>query len=696
MPTVNRFDQPTQVNYVSQYVPIPFDQLYQLGREYNARVDRAIDQFNTQLNTWSQFKSPSAVDTQRFYDRTIGAAQPIVEEMVNNPDLLRTAEGRSRIQSFINNRPYDELSQLQQNRENMLQRQQLEQQLSIRGLWNPLWHSFDYTNYDTLGDEQNRAMGLLSSNDMTLLPYKSTVDLVAPFVDNLKPSFIGTDGVYNVSGVSEQRTREQVDAHMSEILSTPYAQRHIQVLQNQFGLSQDDAVRQFVTNAYTAAKEYAYRDYEINPLALLAAKQRMSIEEGVPQQELPSDTPRNMFDKSVLAQNVNNMNNQFSKLPDAKQNQEAVQQNIGQRRMLINWISQFSGVDLNKLTPMQQQMLNENTALLNQKQQEYTGLVTDQIRQDFNNKYGNETPIDFDDFNPDVIDPEKFGKVSRDILESYGANNPNAQEIVRIQYGQGPADQKKGVDVQTINGEREGFVINSREILLPQQLAAGMLQIQNPQLNLPQMSYGVTLGDINTWMGIGAGAGAVAGGYAGTAVFPGVGTAAGTGLGAISGGIAGLASGLIGAFFGPGESDIYPSFVNGDMGDVTVVVGNNSKTISTESIVDAYGNGQPIQYVQGTAIIPFNKLDQIGIGTSLYNTRNDRMKKQMNAAVNDELETYEIPVYIPLYNNQDVSKQYDRNMSNYWYGTTSKDADRYNEDLVNAQRNLPLNNANSQ
>jgi hypothetical protein len=43
-----------------------------------------------------------------------------VNQLAANPDLIKTAEGRSMIQSFINSRPYNELSQLQQSREGML------------------------------------------------------------------------------------------------------------------------------------------------------------------------------------------------------------------------------------------------------------------------------------------------------------------------------------------------------------------------------------------------------------------------------------------------------------------------------------------------------------------------------------------------------------------------------------------------
>ena len=99
---VNRFDKPIESEYISQYTPIPFEQLYAIGKANNDKVDKAYQDLGSQLSKWAEFRSPSAVDTKRFYDLTTGAAQSIVDKLATNPDLIKTAEGRSMIQSFIN------------------------------------------------------------------------------------------------------------------------------------------------------------------------------------------------------------------------------------------------------------------------------------------------------------------------------------------------------------------------------------------------------------------------------------------------------------------------------------------------------------------------------------------------------------------------------------------------------------------
>lgn len=254
----NRFDKPIESEYISQYTPIPFEQLYAIGKANNERVDKAYQDLGNQFTKWSEFRSPSAVDTKRWYDLTVGAGQDIVNKLAANPDLIKTAEGRSLIQSFINTRPYNELSQLQQSREGLLQRQKVNQQLMLSGKYNPLWHEVDFTNYNTLDS------GVF--NDVAPLAYKSEVDLVKPYVDNLKPGFIRQEGAYDWRGVSSERTDQEIANNISAIYNTPEAQKHIQVLIQQ-GYTPEQANALFASRIYRAGREFAYEDRELNPLS---------------------------------------------------------------------------------------------------------------------------------------------------------------------------------------------------------------------------------------------------------------------------------------------------------------------------------------------------------------------------------------------------------------------------------------------
>lgn len=262
----NRFDKPIESEYISQYTPIPFELLYAIGKANNERVDKAYQDLGNQFTKWSEFRSPSAVDTKRWYDLTVGAGQDVVNKLAANPDLIKTAEGRSLIQSFINTRPYNELSQLQQSREGLLQRLKVNLQLMLSDKYNPTWHYVDFTNYNTLDS------GVF--NDVAPLAYKSEVDLVKPYVDNLKPGFIRQEGAYDWRGVSSERIDQEIANNISAIYNTPEAQKHIQVLIQQ-GYTPEQANALFASRIYRAGREFAYEDRELNPLSKIYEEDRL-------------------------------------------------------------------------------------------------------------------------------------------------------------------------------------------------------------------------------------------------------------------------------------------------------------------------------------------------------------------------------------------------------------------------------------
>lgn len=306
----NRFDKPIESEYISQYTPIPFEQLYAIGKANNERVDKAYQDLGNQFTKWSEFRSPSAIDTKRWYDLTVGAGQDIVNKLAANPDLIKTAEGRSLIQSFINTRPYNELSQLQQSREGLLQRQKVNQQLMLSGKYNPLWHEVDFTNYNTLDS------GVF--NDVAPLAYKSEVDLVKPYVDNLKPGFIRQEGAYDWRGVSSERTDQEIANNISAIYNTPEAQKHIQVLIQQ-GYTPEQANALFANRIYRAGREFAYEDRELNPLSKITAQKPFRLTESI------ATTGGDAFKLGTQAYIANKYRDQINSLTD--QYNKAVESN---------------------------------------------------------------------------------------------------------------------------------------------------------------------------------------------------------------------------------------------------------------------------------------------------------------------------------------------------------------------------------
>ena len=257
---VNRFDKPVQSEYISQYTPIPFQELYNLGKEYNSRVDNALNTLSQAIKQYKDFKSPSAIDTQRWYDLTLKGAYDIAQQVAKNPDLLKTTQGRNLITNYINSRPYAQLSALEQSRDKMLEREKNVAKLINSGKYNPLWHDYNYNNYDTL------TRGIFK--DTNVVPYTSEVDILKPYLDNLKDSYINTRDGYDYFGVTPERVKEQIDANRSAIFNSPYAAEHVKQLMRQ-GLSYNDALSLFATRLDIASNEFVHSDRRVNPFARL-------------------------------------------------------------------------------------------------------------------------------------------------------------------------------------------------------------------------------------------------------------------------------------------------------------------------------------------------------------------------------------------------------------------------------------------
>lgn len=262
----NRYDRAAEAPILNTYVPINFGELYRIGAAQKEAVDQAAKDLTNTITTFGEFQSPSAVDTENYYKNSIGKFSDLIQEASTNPDAMKDANFRSRLQQRINNIDYGYLSRLKQSREGMLARQKANQQLMLSGKYNPLWHNVDFTNYDTA---QNDIF-----NDISPLAYKSEVDLVKPYVDNLKASFIGVSNGWIHSGVSTDRTDYEIQKNLSSIQNTPEYRKHLEILQRQ-GLSKEDAEYQLNNTLITAGREFAYDQAERDPWWMESAKLQM-------------------------------------------------------------------------------------------------------------------------------------------------------------------------------------------------------------------------------------------------------------------------------------------------------------------------------------------------------------------------------------------------------------------------------------
>lgn len=259
----NRYDRAAEAPIMNTYVPINFGELYRIGQAQRQAVEQAANEFTNTVSKFGEFQSPSAVDTQRYYENSLGKIRDLIDEAATNPDAMKDANFRARLNSRIANLDYATLSNLKQSREGMLARQKANQELMIKGMYNPLWHDVDFTNYNTVDS------GIF--NDIAPLAYKSEVDLVRPYVDNLKASFMGVKDGWIRQGVSTNRTDYEIQRNLSSIQNTPEYQKHLEVLQRQ-GLSRQNAEKQLNRTLITAGREFAYYQAQRDPWWIESAK----------------------------------------------------------------------------------------------------------------------------------------------------------------------------------------------------------------------------------------------------------------------------------------------------------------------------------------------------------------------------------------------------------------------------------------
>lgn len=268
---INRYSAPADIQYMNTYVPLPFEQLYTLGKQAKEDVDNAMRDLSGTLDKWSDFRSPSLTDTQKWYELTTGRLEPIIDELVSNPDLLKSAAGRAKLYTGLNNVDRASLSALQQSRDAMLEGQKYRQQLAASGKYNPLWHDVDFANFDTLGSGQ-------IFDDISPLAYSSIQELVDPYLKGIQDSFISSDGGYDYYGVTPEQISGVLDQNWSGILNTPEAQKHMQIyMQQNPGATAEEAQEWFTGKARQDASKYARVNRSENKFALEEMKFRNAL-----------------------------------------------------------------------------------------------------------------------------------------------------------------------------------------------------------------------------------------------------------------------------------------------------------------------------------------------------------------------------------------------------------------------------------
>ena len=223
----NMYDQAAQAQFINTYVPINFGELYRIGAAQKQAVDQAAEQFTTQLQKFGEFRSPSRVDTENYYNMTIGREdfQNAINQMVSNPDYMKDVSNRAQLQSLINSVDYAALSQLKESADYQRMGLQTRAKMKAEGRLKDSWDKSDIANYDTLGTGK-------IFDDITPVAYMNLNELSTPYFNDLKPGFLGTDYVngtrYVVTGNNMEDLMAVATAKFNDLIDTPQGQKYFE------------------------------------------------------------------------------------------------------------------------------------------------------------------------------------------------------------------------------------------------------------------------------------------------------------------------------------------------------------------------------------------------------------------------------------------------------------------------------------
>lgn len=256
---INRFFKP--VDY--EYTPIPFQELVTLGKYYADERKQAEKDLANYIKSANEFTSLISKDVDT-YNKTAFNDQikSYINQAASNPSVMKDMGWRSGLQAAMNAVDYGMLNKLKSSAESAKTYNTAVQKLAMEGKMPPGWEPNYFDTYSTADS------GVFNA---TPLAYETTVETIRPYVDNLKASYLYTQGGYDYFGVDEATVARQIDMFKSDILSNPINQRKMRQWMDA-GATAEEAMNTMLQQAYTAGLEATHKTREINPFAKINAQ----------------------------------------------------------------------------------------------------------------------------------------------------------------------------------------------------------------------------------------------------------------------------------------------------------------------------------------------------------------------------------------------------------------------------------------
>lgn len=303
------YDQAAQAQFLNTYAPINFGELYRIGAAQKQAVDEAAQQFSSQLQKFGEFRSPSDIDTQKYYDLTINRQdmQDVINQIMTNPDALKDSAFRSNIQSVINSTDYATLSRLKQSSENLIARQKLIAQMKAAGKYNENWDDININQWNT------SKSGVM--NDLSPIEWMNANQLSDVYFNNLKPSTLQSvyrDGIkYQRQGITYDTLKGIADARFNDLISTPQGQMYYRDALRATNGDENAAREAFTTMIADSQRDRMVVQEDIDRGWLELTKRRLAAA-SQRQTQTVMPTRQQMLDRDW----INKVNPKFSNISD--------------------------------------------------------------------------------------------------------------------------------------------------------------------------------------------------------------------------------------------------------------------------------------------------------------------------------------------------------------------------------------------
>lgn len=223
---MNEYNNIIASDFRDSYIPIPFDQLMQIGKEMNARRDAAERLLRDTTKEWAKFSTMSDTDRVAYNARTFDRLQPLLDQFAADPNMIKTAAGQAAISNLINSTDYAALAQLQLGADAYGRRAENIARLKAAGKYNETWDDVDMKNWDTLNQ------GVV---ELSPIEYKSLEELSTPYVAGIKPSFVAGSVNPNTgqklnytlgwNAITVNDLMRSLNPGMNDILNTPQGKK---------------------------------------------------------------------------------------------------------------------------------------------------------------------------------------------------------------------------------------------------------------------------------------------------------------------------------------------------------------------------------------------------------------------------------------------------------------------------------------